>query len=80
MSGGKGSCAVCKVVGLLVGLGALNWGLLAFFNLDLVAKLLGEMTMPAKIVYGLIGVAGVLKLLSLVKCCPCQKEGCGTKK
>ncbi len=80
MTTGK-NCGVCKIVGLLVGVGALNWGLVAFFHVDLVAKLLGTMTVPAKAVYGLIGIAGVLKLLSLVKACPCcQREGCGTKK
>ncbi len=80
MSGGKACCAICKVVGLLVGIGALNWGLVAFFHLDLVEKLLGTMTGPAKVVYGLIGIAGLLKLISLVKCCPCQNGGCSTKK
>ena len=78
MSGGK-CCGVCKVVGLLVGLGALNWGLAGVFGIDLVARLLGEATTPAKVVYGLIGIAGVLKLLSLVKCCPCSKGSCETK-
>ena len=77
---GKTPCVVCKVVGLLVGIGALNWGLVALFHLDLVARALGPMTRPAKAVYVLIGIAGALKLLSLVKCCPCQGEGCGTKK
>ena len=80
MTGGKSCCAVCKIVGLLVGVGALNWGLLALFHLNLVEKLLGVMTRPAKAVYILIGIAGLLKLISLVKCCPCQGEGCGTKK
>jgi uncharacterized membrane protein YuzA (DUF378 family) len=78
MTGGKG-CGVCKVVGLLVGIGALNWGLVGIFQVDLVAKLLGEMTTPARVVYGLIGVAGLLKLISLVKCCPCNKGTCETK-
>ena len=73
MTGAK-SCGVCKIVGLLVAIGALNWGLVGIFQVDLVAKLLGEMTGPARAVYGLIGVAGVLKLLSLVKACPCQRE------
>ena len=74
MTGGK-SCGICKIVGLLAGLGALNWGLYGIFNLDLVARLLGEMTTGSKVVYGLIGVAGVLKILSLLKCCPCQRAG-----
>ena len=78
MTGGK-CCGVCKVVGLLVGLGALNWGLAGVFGIDLVARLLGDMTMPARVVYGLIGVAGVLKLVSLVKCCPCSSGSCQPK-
>ncbi len=79
MTGGK-NCAICKGVGLLVGIGALNWGLVGLFHLDLVAKLLGVMTRPTRIVYILIGLAGLMKLISLVTCCPCQKGACETKK
>ncbi|MBI3011952.1 MAG: DUF378 domain-containing protein [Candidatus Omnitrophica bacterium] len=79
MTGGK-DCAVCKIVGVLVGIGALNWGLVGIFGIDVVEKLLGQMTGPSRVVYGLIGIAGLLKLLSLVKCCPCQKGTCETKK
>ena len=76
-----GNCAVCKLVGLLVGIGALNWGLFALFGLDLVAKALGPMTPVAKVAYGLIGLAGLIKLVSLVKACPCCSTGsCGSKK
>lgn len=80
MAGGK-DCGICKIVGLLVAIGAVNWGLVAFFNLDLVARVLGPMTLPAKVAYGLIGVAGVLKLISLVKACPacCKTGSCQTK-
>ena len=74
MTGGKECCGVCKIVGLVVAVGALNWGLVGLFQVDLVAKLLGPMTTAAKAVYILIGVAGVLKLLSLLKACPCQKK------
>ena len=79
MTGGK-SCTGCKIVGLLVAIGAINWGLVGIFQVDLVAKLLGDMTGPARVVYGLIGVAGVLKLLSLCACCPCQKGSGESKK
>lgn len=78
----SGNCGVCKVVGVLVGLGALNWGLAGVFGLDLVATTLGAGTGLAKIVYGIIGLAGALKLVSLVKCCPCCKPAggsCGSK-
>ena len=81
MNQNSGCCPVCKLVCLLVLIGALNWGLYGVFNLDLVARLLGDMTMASKVVYGLIGVAGLLTLVSLVKCCPCAGKSscCETK-
>ena len=75
MTDGKG-CVGCKVIGTLVALGAINWGLYGLFNMDLVANLLGSMTTGSKIVYGLIGVAGVMKVGWLFGMCPCQKGAC----
>ena len=66
-------CPVCKVVGFLVVLGAINWGLYGVFSIDLVAKLLGVMTTGSKVAYGVIGVAGVIKLISCFVKCPCAK-------
>ena len=79
MAGSGSSCGICKVAKLLAGIGALNWGLVAIWQVDLVSRLLG-MGRASKIVYILIGVAGLLTLVSLAKCCPCQKGGCETKK
>lgn len=67
-------CPICKVVALLGGIGAVNWLLVAYFQLDLVQKLLGTMTTGAKIVYTLIGIAGILLIASVFKCCPCMKK------
>lgn len=44
---------------ILVIIGALNWGLIALFDFNLVAWLFGEMTMLSRIVYGLVGLAGL---------------------
>ena len=66
-------CPVCKVVGLLVILGAINWGLYGIFGIDLVATFFGAMTMGSKLAYGIIGVAGILKLMACVVKCPCAK-------
>ena len=80
MTEGK-KCVICKVVVLLSGVGALNWGLVAFFGLNLVDKLLGGIPKAPKIAYGLVGISGLMLLVSLFKCCPCQKKGecCPTK-
>jgi uncharacterized membrane protein YuzA (DUF378 family) len=45
-------------------IGAINWGLIGFFRFDLVAFLFGEMTLFTRIVYGIVGIAG-LYLISL---------------
>ncbi len=70
-----GKCPICKIVILLGGIGALNWGLVAFLHVNLVEKFLGDMTLPARAVYGVVAVAGVILLVSLVKTCPCCKKG-----
>lgn len=68
-------CPICNLVTLLAGIGALNWLLVTWLNLDLVARLLGGIPVAAKAVYTLVGIAGAALLVSLVKPCPC---GCKT--
>lgn len=79
MTGGGKCCSICKVVQLLAGIGALNWGLVAIWNVDLVAKLLG-MGRASRIAYILVGISGLMTLVSMVVCCPCKKGSCDTKK
>ncbi len=67
-------CIGCMVIKILAGLGALNWGLVTYMDLNLVSKILGEGTMPAKVVYTLIALSGLITLISVVKnLCPCAK-------
>ena len=49
-----------KIALVITIIGALNWGLIALFDLDLVATLFGEMTMLSRIVYGLVGICGLV--------------------
>lgn len=39
--------------------GAVNWGLIALFQFDLVAFLFGNMSWISRIVYGLVGLCGL---------------------
>lgn len=48
----------------LVIVGAINWGLIGFFNLDLVALLFGKMTLLTRIIYAAVGLSG-LYMISL---------------
>ena len=70
----KQSCLICKLAGLLVIIGAINWGLVGILQFNLVTKLLGDMTTASRVVYGLVGVAGVLKLITCFKDCPACKK------
>ena len=40
-------------------IGAINWGLIGFFSLDLVAFIFGNMSWLSRIVYALVGIAGL---------------------
>ncbi|MDD6662377.1 MAG: DUF378 domain-containing protein [Lachnospiraceae bacterium] len=48
----------------LVIIGAVNWGLIGIFKLDLVNLIFGNMTWLSRIIYTLVGISG-LYLLSL---------------
>lgn len=47
------------VVLLLLIIGGLNWGLVAFADFNLVARLVGDGTILAKIIYGLVALSAV---------------------
>lgn len=70
------------VVLLLMVIGALNWGLVGFFQYDFVSDIFGGMaSTAARVVYSLIGIAGLLGIKALFKgsCgCGCGSCGCGS--
>lgn len=53
---------------VLVLIGALNWGLIGFFNFDLVAAIFGEMTTASKLVYDVIGLSALVSLVTTYMC------------
>lgn len=72
---------------ILIIIGALNWGLWGFFQFDLVAWIFGGNTMWAsRVVYSLIGLAGLWSLKALACCCccscggKCECKGCSPKR
>ena len=48
-----------KIALLLVIIGAVNWGLIGFFRLDLVALVFGNMTWLSRIIYAVVGICGL---------------------
>ena len=70
----KQACFFCKIVGALTIIGALNWGLIGAFDYNFVEKMFGEMTTITRIIYGLVGLSGLLLLISYFTCCPACKK------
>ena len=55
---------------LLAAIGAINWGLVGLFGFDLVATIttagkFGETNVISRIIYVIVGIAGVIALLAL---------------
>ncbi|EJR28400.1 MULTISPECIES: DUF378 domain-containing protein [Bacillus cereus group] len=49
-------------------IGAVNWGLIGFFQFDLVAAIFGgQNSALARIIYGLVGISGLINLGLLFK-------------
>ena len=43
-------------------IGAINWGLIGFFNFNLVAFIFGSMSWISRIIYALVGICGLYML------------------
>lgn len=52
---------------LLVIIGAINWGLIGFFQFDLVATLFGDMSTISRVIYSLVGIAGLYAISFFAK-------------
>ncbi len=48
---------------ILVVIGAINWGLVGFFNFNLVDAIFGTGSIVARIIYALVGLAGLWSIM-----------------
>ncbi|WMJ88249.1 DUF378 domain-containing protein [Anaerocolumna sp. MB42-C2] len=49
--------ALCLVI-----IGAINWGLIGFLGFDLVRVIFGDMTWISRVIYAIVGIAGLYAL------------------
>ncbi|WP_075982742.1 DUF378 domain-containing protein [Bacillus massilinigeriensis] len=57
-----------RIALVLTIIGAINWGLIGFFQYDLVASIFGgQSSTLARIIYGLVGLCGLINLGLLFK-------------
>jgi len=48
----------CIVLTIVI-IGAINWGLIGFFDFNLVAMIFGSMSWISRIIYALVGLGGL---------------------
>ncbi len=48
---------------ILIIIGAINWGLVGFFNLDLISVIFGNMSMISRIIFAVVGISGIYSLV-----------------
>lgn len=48
---------------ILIIIGGINWGLIGFFNFDLVSVIFGNMSMITRIIFAVVGIAGIYSLV-----------------
>lgn len=54
-----------KICLLLTIIGAINWGLIGVFDFNLVATIFGDGTTLSRIIYSLVGIAGLINIYLL---------------
>jgi len=58
----SGLSALAWISIVLVVIGAINWGLVGLFNFNLVAAIFGALSPVSRIIYVLVGLAGLYTL------------------
>ena len=71
-------CKVHAVAYWLMWIGAINWGLIGFFNFDLVNAIFGTWPIVVRVIYALVGLAAVAMLFK-GSCKMCKMEESGKK-
>ncbi|AWK52249.1 DUF378 domain-containing protein [Clostridium beijerinckii] len=52
---------------ILVVIGGINWGLIGFFQFNLVGSLFGDVSMITRIIYSLVGIASIYSISFFAK-------------
>ncbi len=53
------------IVGVLLIIGALNWGLVGLFDFNVVGTIFGEMSILSRFIYALVGLAAMYDVIMI---------------
>ena len=51
------------IIGVVLVLGGLNWGLVGLFDLDVIAAIFGDMTFLSRLIYAVVGLAALYDIV-----------------
>lgn len=54
-----------KIALIFTIIGAINWGLIGFFDFNLVTALFKDASMVTRIIYSIVGICGIINILLL---------------
>ena len=69
----KQACVLCKIVGAIAIIGALNWGAIGLTGTNFVEQIFGQGGLT-RVIYILVGVSGLALLASYFVVCPACKK------
>ena len=58
-----------KIALALVIIGAINWGLIGFFDFNLVSGIFGDATAFTRVIYALVGLSGIYMISLYGRAC-----------
>jgi uncharacterized membrane protein YuzA (DUF378 family) len=61
------------VIGAILIVGGVNWGMIGFFDINLVSAIFGEMTIASRIVYALVGLSALYIVASALFSSPANQ-------
>ncbi len=68
------TCILCKVFGVIAIIGLLNLGIEGATQVNYLERLLAEAPVVVRILYVVMGLAGLMSLIKLFRACPgCTK-------
>ena len=63
------SKSIQSISQILLIIGGINWGLVGLLDINLVSTIFGDMTTLSRIIYTIVGLAGIYALMDMCNMC-----------
>ena len=63
------SKSIQSISQILLIIGGINWGLVGLLDINLVSTIFGDMTTLSRVIYTIVGLAGIYALMDMCNMC-----------